>query len=69
MEEGKIKTKTNNPIVRFFYFLLRALLTLLWVLNSVIRIPHTYKAYLRAVEYTFRSLIPRPKPPPVLPLV
>jgi putative transposase len=69
MEEGKIKTKTNNPIVRFFYFLLRALLTLLWVLNSIIRTPHTYKAYLRTIEYTFRSLIPRPKPPPYLPLV
>jgi hypothetical protein len=64
MEEGKIKTKSNNPIVRMFYFLLRCLLTLAWILNNVIRMHYTYKAYLRNVEYLLRRDEPY-KPPPI----
>lgn len=36
MEEGKIKTKSNNPIIRLFYFLLRALFCGLWLLQKII---------------------------------
>jgi hypothetical protein len=50
MEEGKIKSKSNNPLVRFFYFLLRCLLTLVWVLNNIMRTPMRYKSYLRNAE-------------------
>lgn len=64
MEEGKIKTKSNIPLVRFFYFLLRCLLTLLWVLNNLIRTPMRYKSYLRNVEYQLREEIIY-KPPPI----
>ena len=64
MEEGKIKTKSNNPLVRLFYFLLRCLLTLAWLLNNFIRRHYTYKAYLRNVEYLLRRDEPY-KPPPI----
>ncbi|MEK6948669.1 MAG: hypothetical protein AABX34_00495 [Nanoarchaeota archaeon] len=64
MEEGKIKTKSNNPLVRLFYFLLRCLLALSWVLNNCIRRPFTYKSYLRNVEYNL-SREEGYKPPPV----
>lgn len=64
MEEGKIKTKSNNPLVRFFYFLLRCLLALIWVLNNCIRRHYTYKSYLRNVEYKLRREEGY-KPPPV----
>ena len=64
MEEGKIKTKSNNPLVRLFYFLLRCLLALLWVLNNCIRRPLTYKSYLRNVEYKLRREEGY-KPPPI----
>lgn len=64
MEEGKIKTKSNSPIVRFFYFLLRCLLTLIWLLNNIIRTPMRYKSYLRNVEYQLRDDIGY-KPPPI----
>ncbi len=67
MEEGKIKTKSNNPLVRFFYFLLRALLTLIWVMNNIIRIYTVYKSYLRTVERELRKDEVY-KPPPILPV-
>lgn len=64
MEEGKIKTKSNNPTVRFFYFLLRCLLTVVWTLNNFIRRHYTYKVYLRNAEYLLRRDEPY-KPPPI----
>ena len=64
MEEGKIKTKSNNPLVRLFYFLLRCLLALVWMLNNILRAYHTYKSYLRNVEYKLRREEGY-KPPPV----
>lgn len=67
MEEGKIKTKSNNPLVRFFYFLLRALLTLIWVMNNIIRTYTVYKSYLRTVERELRKDDVY-KPPPILPV-
>jgi len=67
MEEGKIKTKSNNPLVRFFYFMLRALLTLLWAMNKVIRCFFTFKRYLRSVEHMLRR-IEIVKPPSIQPL-
>lgn len=67
MEEGKIKTKSNNPLIRFFYFLLRGLLTLLWVLSNAIKTEYTYKRYLAAIEMELRKNMVL-KPPPILPL-
>jgi hypothetical protein len=64
MEEGKIKTKSNNPLIRFFYFLLRCLLTLVWALNNIIRTYSTYKSYLRNVEHKLREEECY-KPPPI----
>jgi|TARA_B100001971_G_scaffold208886_1_gene231481 hypothetical protein len=67
MEEGKIKTKSNNPLIRLFYFLLRALLTITWAMNNIVRIFMTYKGYLRAVEHKLR-VVAKYKPPPIQPL-
>ena len=58
------KTKSNNPLVRFFYFLLRCLLTLVWMLNNIIRTPMRYKSYLRNAEYQLREQIGY-KPPSI----
>lgn len=65
MEEGKIKTKSNNPLIRLFYFLLRALLTVVWVLNKIKGIKITFKAFLNYVEKKlgyFQVYKPPPKP-------
>ena len=67
MEEGKIKTKSNNPLVRFFYFLLRALLSALWLLSTIMRAYTTFKRYLREAEGHLRQFDVR-KPPALVPL-
>lgn len=67
MEEGKIKTKSNHPLVRFFYFLLRGLLTLIWVLSNMMKTEYTFKRYLAAVEHELRKEMIW-KPPAIVPL-
>lgn len=66
MEEGKIKTKSNNPLVRIFYFFLRALFCVVWILNNMIKEFMTFKGYLRHVEKLLR-IDEEYKPPPVQP--
>lgn len=67
MEEAKIKTKSNNPLVRLFYFLLRALFTVIWLVDSVLRIHRSFKSYLRLVERELRKFEVF-KPPPIKPV-
>jgi hypothetical protein len=66
MEEGKIMTKSNNPLIRYFYFLLRGLLTLLWTVSNVCKTELTYKRYLCSIEKELRKWIVY-KPPAILP--
>lgn len=63
MEEAKIKTKSNNKIIRLFYFLLRCLLHTIWSLNNKIAKYFVMKKYLRKIEYTLRGFA-KTKPPP-----
>ena len=60
MEEGKIMTKSNNPLTRLFYFLLRALLTTIWLVQKTIVSPCTYKGYLRIIEHKLRQVVLKP---------
>ena len=34
MKEARIKTKSNHPLIRLFYFMLRALFTLIWTVRQ-----------------------------------
>lgn len=64
MEEGKIKTKTNNPLIRLFYFLLRCLLHLMWSLQREKGVSLVFKYYLRTLEKMldkYRKKEPPPK--------
>ncbi len=63
MEEAKIKTKSNNKIIRLFYFLLRCLLHTMWSLNNKIAKYFVMKKYLRRIEYSLRGFV-KTKPPP-----
>lgn len=54
MEQGKVKTNSNNPLIRFFYFLLRALLSAVWLLNCVLRVYMTFKRFLKEAEMDLR---------------
>lgn len=67
MEEAKIKTKSNNPVIRLFYFLLRALFIVIWLVDSVLRVHRTFKSYLRIVEKELRKFEVY-KPPPIKPI-
>lgn len=63
MEEAKIKTKSNNPIIRLFYFLLRCLLHMMWSFNNTKKVYCVFKRYLRNIEYFLRGFSDK-KPPP-----
>jgi len=67
MEEGRIRTKSNSPVIRLFYFLLRALLTVIWALNNIAHIHMTFKKYLREAENDLRRFEVN-KPPAIKPL-
>lgn len=54
MEKGKIMTNSNKPIIRLFYFLLRALLSAIWLLSIVLRIYMTFKRFLKEAEKDLR---------------
>ena len=48
MKEAKIRTKSNHPLVRFFYFLLRALFTFIWTVRKHFKEKITvFKIFLR----------------------
>ena len=67
MEEGKIKTKSNNHLIRLFYFFLRALFLVVWQLNKSVGIKITFKKFLRIIEMELRQYEVY-KPPEIMPL-
>lgn len=63
MEEGKIMTKSNNSIIRLFYFLLRCVLCLIWRYSNHNNKYVKFKEFLRIIEYEIRGFWVE-KPPP-----
>lgn len=65
-DEARIKSKSKNPLVRYFYHLVGMVLVILWKLQNSIRII-VFKRYLKWLEYQFNSdEIKRVvKPPPL----
>lgn len=49
-DEGKIKSKSTNHLIRYFYFLISLLLHLLWIVNKNINYYAQYKKYLDIIE-------------------
>ena len=48
MKEARIKTKSNHPLIRLFYFMLRALFTLIWTVRKYLEEKITvFKIFLR----------------------
>ena len=47
MKEAKIRTKSNHPLVRFFYFLLRVLFTFIWTIRKHLEEKTVFKIFLR----------------------
>ena len=53
-DETRIKSKSRNYLIRFFYHLLGMLLIILWRLQNSIS-PYVFKLYLKRLEYEFYS--------------
>lgn len=59
-DEAKIKSKSNNLIIRFFYHLVSMLLILTWRVHNQIFQQTVFKRYLKQVEQTIHVVT---KPP------
>jgi len=53
-DEARIKSKSKNSLIRFFYHLLGMLLIILWRLKNVSSY-YVFKRYLKLIEYGFYS--------------
>ena len=51
-DEARIKSKSKNSLIRFFYHLLGMLLIILWRLQNRIK-TYVFKRYLKLIEYQF----------------
>ena len=61
-DEAKIKTKSSNPMIRYFYHLLGMLMILSWRLRNRFVKYIVFKRFLRIIEYAFRAELSKPPP-------
>lgn len=63
-DEARIKSKSKNSLIRFFYHLIGMLLVILWRLQNNVKY-YVFKRYLKFIEYQFYSVeIKKLMPPP-----
>jgi hypothetical protein len=60
-DETKIKSKSSNPVIRFFYHLLSMLIILMWRLHNHFEQYIVFKRYLKCLEQKYSG---NWKPPP-----
>jgi len=66
-DEARIKSKSSNPLIRFFYHLLSMVIIILWRIQSVRAHHVVFKRYLKSVEHKYAELILIPdRPPPII---
>jgi hypothetical protein len=56
-DEARIKTKSNLPIIRYFYFLTSLVLMANWQVNRIEHPNVPFKRYLKNIEYIFATEI------------
>ena len=56
-DEARIKTKSNEPIVRYFYFLTSLVLLANWEVNRLLHPTVCFKKYLKSVQEEFEREI------------
>jgi hypothetical protein len=54
-DEARIKSKSNNPIIRYFYFLTSLLLMANWEVNRLLHPEICFKKYLKLVQEQFEK--------------
>lgn len=50
-DEAKIKSKSTNYMIRYFYFLIGLLFHLLWIVNKYLNYYVPFKKYLDIIEH------------------
>jgi len=66
-DEARIKSKSNHPLIRFFYHLLGMVMVVLWRIQSVKKQHVIFKRYLKSVEHKYAELVLTPtRPPPIV---
>lgn len=63
-DEARIKSKSNNSLIRFFYHLTGMLFIILWRLQNTVKII-VFKRYLKWLEYQFHIYPILEAPPPL----
>lgn len=63
-DEARIKSKSSNPLIRFFYHILGMVLIILWRIQSIRKKPIVFKRYLKFAERKYSELVIFPDPPP-----
>jgi hypothetical protein len=54
-DEARIKSKSNIPLVRYFYFLMSLILMASWEVNRIENPSVPFKRYLKNIEYIFAT--------------
>lgn len=62
-DETKVKTKSSNPLVRFFYHLVSMLIILMWRIRNHFKPYIVFKRYLKLLELRYSEA--DGKPPPI----
>lgn len=66
-DEAGIKSKSSNPLIRFFYHLLGMIMIILWRIQSIRKQHVVFKRFLKSIECRYASLVPIPdNPPPII---
>lgn len=56
-DESKVKTKSSNPLIRYFYHLFSMVLILCWRVRNLMKGHEVFKRFLRIVEFALREQI------------
>ena len=59
-DEAGIKSKSSNPLIRFFYHLVGMIIILMWRLKNKLDFYIVFKRYLKELELKFRGGVPDP---------
>lgn len=66
-DEAQIKSKSSNPLIRFFYHLLGMIMIILWRIQSIRKQHIVFKRFLKSVEYKYSEpVLIADQPPPII---
>lgn len=61
-DEAQIKTKSSNPLIRYFYHLLSMLMVLAWRVNNHVKPYQVFKRFIKIVEKHHENMVTKPPP-------